>query len=106
MNTQCALLMTNTQCALLMMNTQCALLTIKTQRAFSAHSDFTLSYLARDTEGQEVYLSMLSDWDMDAAFQCAADPYLKLKVDLKPFDQGQLGGKSNVPFYCRRSCLP
>ena len=46
---------------------------------------------------------MLSDWDMDAAFQCAADPYLKLKVDLKPFDQGQLGGKSNFPFYC---CMP
>ena len=61
-------------------------------------SDFTLSYLAQDSEGQEVYLSMLSDWDMDAAFQCAADPCLKLKVDLKPFDQGQLGGKSNVPF--------
>ncbi|PVD24774.1 hypothetical protein C0Q70_15260 [Pomacea canaliculata] len=56
-------------------------------KAFDIKSDFTLSYLARDTEGQEVYLSMLSDWDMDAAFQCAADPCLKLKVDLKPFDQ-------------------
>jgi hypothetical protein len=52
-------------------------------------SDFSLSYLAKDAEGQEVYLSMLSDWDMDAAFQCAADPCLKLKVDLKPFDQGE-----------------
>ncbi|KAL8575507.1 hypothetical protein ACOMHN_013058 [Nucella lapillus] len=56
-------------------------------KAFDIKSDFTLSYLARDSEGQEVYLSMLSDWDMDAAFQCAADPCLKLKVDLKPFDQ-------------------
>ncbi|XP_076448596.1 uncharacterized protein LOC143285229 isoform X2 [Babylonia areolata] len=56
-------------------------------KAFDIKSDFTLSYLAKDSEGQEVYLSMLSDWDMDAAFQCAADPCLKLKVDLKPFDQ-------------------
>nr|KAG5708456.1 hypothetical protein BaRGS_026183 [Batillaria attramentaria] len=56
-------------------------------KAFDIKADFTLSYLARDAEGQEVYLSMLSDWDMDAAFQCAADPCLKLKVDLKPFDQ-------------------
>ena len=51
-------------------------------------SDYTISYLARDTEGQAVYLSMLSDWDMDAAFQCAADPCLKLKVDLRPFEEG------------------
>lgn len=51
-------------------------------------SDFTLSYLARDDEGQEIYLSMLSDWDMDAAFQSASDPCLQIKVDLKPFDDG------------------
>jgi len=31
---------------------------------------------------------MLSDWDMDAAFQNASDPCLKLKVDLRPFDEG------------------
>ncbi|XP_059169134.1 TBC1 domain family member 25-like [Physella acuta] len=56
-------------------------------RAFEITSDFTISYLARDSEGQAVYLSMLSDWDMDAAFQCAADPCLKLKVDLRPFEE-------------------
>ncbi|CAG5117893.1 unnamed protein product [Candidula unifasciata] len=56
-------------------------------RAFDINSDFTISYLARDSEGQAVYLSMLSDWDMDAAFQCAADPCLKLKVDLRPFEE-------------------
>ncbi|CAL1544918.1 unnamed protein product [Lymnaea stagnalis] len=56
-------------------------------RAFEINSDFTISYLARDSEGQAVYLSMLSDWDMDAAFQCAADPCLKLKVDLRPFEE-------------------
>ncbi|KAH9490643.1 hypothetical protein Btru_052212 [Bulinus truncatus] len=56
-------------------------------RAFDINSDFTICYLARDSEGQAVYLSMLSDWDMDAAFQCAADPCLKLKVDLRPFEE-------------------
>ncbi|CAC5413076.1 TBC1 domain family member 25 [Mytilus coruscus] len=56
--------------------------------AFSIKGDFTLSYLARDDEGQEIYLSMLSDWDMDAAFQSASDPCLQIKVDLKPFDDG------------------
>ena len=51
-------------------------------------SDFTISYLSEDN-GQEVYLTMLSDWDMDAAFQNASDPCLRLKVDLKPFDESK-----------------
>ncbi|XP_045164728.2 TBC1 domain family member 25-like [Mercenaria mercenaria] len=55
-------------------------------KAFDIKSDFTISYLSQDG-GQEVYLSMLSDWDMDAAFQNASDPCLKLKVELKPFDE-------------------
>lgn len=55
-------------------------------KAFDIQCDFTISYLSQDG-GQEVYLSMLSDWDMDAAFQNASDPCLKLKVDLKPFDE-------------------
>ncbi|XP_060595681.1 uncharacterized protein LOC132749798 [Ruditapes philippinarum] len=55
-------------------------------KAFDIKSDFTISYLSQDG-GQDVYLSMLSDWDMDAAFQNASDPCLKLKVDLKPFDE-------------------
>ncbi|WAR25371.1 TBC25-like protein [Mya arenaria] len=54
-------------------------------KAFDIQSDFTISYASQDG-GQDVYLSMLSDWDMDAAFQNASDPCLKLKVDLKPFD--------------------
>ncbi|KAL5014536.1 hypothetical protein ScPMuIL_008806 [Solemya velum] len=57
-------------------------------RAFGVKSDFTISYLAQDVSGQDVYLSMLSDWDMDAAFQTASDPCLKLKLDLKPFEEG------------------
>ncbi|KAK3579389.1 hypothetical protein CHS0354_029697 [Potamilus streckersoni] len=57
-------------------------------RAFDIKSDFTISYLSREEKNHEVYLSMLSDWDMDAAFQNAALPFLQLKVDLRPFDEG------------------
>lgn len=39
-----------------------------------------------DYEGRDVYQSMLSDWDMDAAFQCASEPYLKLRVDVRLFE--------------------
>jgi hypothetical protein len=31
---------------------------------------------------------MLSDWDLDAAFLGSSDPFLRLKVDLKPFEEG------------------
>jgi len=50
--------------------------------------DFTISYLATDDTGEEVYLSLLSDWDLDAAFISASNPCLRLKVDLKPFEPG------------------
>jgi len=51
-------------------------------------SDFTISYLATDDTGEDVYLSLLSDWDLDAAFISASNPCLRLKVDLKPFEPG------------------
>jgi len=41
-----------------------------------------------DDTGEEVYLSLLSDWDLDAAFFGASTPCLNLKVDLKPFEEG------------------
>ncbi|XP_061187762.1 uncharacterized protein LOC133195824 [Saccostrea echinata] len=56
--------------------------------AFNIRGDFTMSYLVRDDYGQEIYLSMLSDWDMDAAIQSASDPCLQLKVDARPFEEG------------------
>lgn len=37
-------------------------------KAFDIKSDFTLSYRSLDDYGQEVYLPLLSDWDLDAAF--------------------------------------
>ncbi|XP_071961108.1 uncharacterized protein [Antedon mediterranea] len=55
-------------------------------QAFQLQGDFTISYLSRDEKGVEVYLSLLSDWDLDAAFLSASDPVLKLKVDARPFE--------------------
>ncbi|ESN95106.1 hypothetical protein HELRODRAFT_87093 [Helobdella robusta] len=57
-------------------------------RAFNIKSDFTISYLATDDDGSDVYLSMLSDWDLDAAIFSSSTPYLCLKVDLKPYESG------------------
>ncbi|XP_062854416.1 TBC1 domain family member 25 isoform X2 [Trichomycterus rosablanca] len=55
-------------------------------RAFELNGrcNFGISYLSRDRTGTEVYLSLLSDWDLDAAFVSAAKPYLQLKMDIKP----------------------
>ncbi|XP_026779543.3 TBC1 domain family member 25 isoform X1 [Pangasianodon hypophthalmus] len=55
-------------------------------RAFELNGrrNFGISYLSRDRMGAEVYLSLLSDWDLDAAFVSAAKPYLQLKMDIKP----------------------
>ncbi|XP_033098711.1 TBC1 domain family member 25-like [Anneissia japonica] len=55
-------------------------------QAFQLQNEFTISYLSRDEKGVEVYLSLLSDWDLDAAFLSASDPVLKLKVDARPFE--------------------
>lgn len=57
-------------------------------RAFDIHGEFTVSYLARDDEGGDAYLGLLSDWDLDAAFLSSSEPCLKLKVELKPFEDG------------------
>ncbi|XP_015916870.1 TBC1 domain family member 25 [Parasteatoda tepidariorum] len=57
-------------------------------RAFDIKGEFSISYYARDEEGKDTYLSLLSDWDLDAAFLGSSDPCLQLKVDLKPFEEG------------------
>ncbi|KAM3871656.1 TBC1 domain family member 25 [Diretmus argenteus] len=55
-------------------------------RAFDLNGkrNFGISYLSRDRSGDEAYLSLLSDWELDAAFVSAAKPYLQLKMDIKP----------------------
>ncbi|XP_003426724.1 TBC1 domain family member 25 [Nasonia vitripennis] len=56
-------------------------------KAFDIKGEFTISYRAIDDYGAETYLFLLSDWDLDAAFISASDPYLYLQVNLKPFGE-------------------
>ncbi|KAF3696432.1 TBC1 domain family member 25 [Channa argus] len=55
-------------------------------RAFDLNGkrNFGISYLSRDRNGVEMYLSLVSDWELDVAFVSAAKPYLQLKMDIKP----------------------
>ncbi|XP_028669506.1 TBC1 domain family member 25 [Erpetoichthys calabaricus] len=61
-------------------------------RAFDLNGkrNFGISYLSRDRQGSEVYLSLLSDWDLDAAFVSASKPCLQLKIDIKPAEDSPL----------------
>ncbi|XP_066255124.1 TBC1 domain family member 25 [Euwallacea similis] len=64
-------------------------------KAFDLKGDFAICYRAYDVTGQEVYMRLLSDWDLDAAFLKAhntsvatnQEPCLCLRVDLKPFEE-------------------
>lgn len=65
-------------------------------KAFDLKTDFGISYKAIDpTNGHEVYLSVISDYDLDAAFlrahnlsiTASSDPCLHLRVDIKPFSE-------------------
>ncbi|XP_077844020.1 TBC1 domain family member 25 isoform X1 [Macaca mulatta] len=55
-----------------------------------AKKNFGISYLGRDRLGQEVYLSLLSDWDLSTAFATASKPYLQLRVDIRPSEDSPL----------------
>ncbi|XP_058802588.1 TBC1 domain family member 25 isoform X2 [Phymastichus coffea] len=56
-------------------------------KAFDIKGEFTISYRAIDDYGAETYLFLLSDWDLDAAFISASEPYLYLQVNVKPFGE-------------------
>ncbi|RXG53435.1 TBC1 domain family member 25 [Armadillidium vulgare] len=52
-------------------------------RAFDIKGDFTTYYLARDERFTEAcWVPLLSDFDLELAFQRSSDPYLLVKVDL------------------------
>lgn len=36
-----------------------------------------------------MYLSLVSDWDLDVAFVSAARPFLQLKMDIKPSEDSK-----------------
>ncbi|XP_055917640.1 TBC1 domain family member 25 [Eupeodes corollae] len=64
-------------------------------KAFDIKSDFSIKYKAFDPAGNEIYLAVLSDWDLDAAFlrihnlsiQTSTEPCLILQIDIKPFTE-------------------
>ncbi|XP_058825548.1 uncharacterized protein LOC131685683 [Topomyia yanbarensis] len=64
-------------------------------KAFDLKTDFGISCKTPDSNGQENYLVVLSDWDLDAAFLRAhntsiatkSEPCLYLRVDIKPFSE-------------------
>ncbi|KAF6215397.1 hypothetical protein GE061_010149 [Apolygus lucorum] len=56
-------------------------------KAFDIKSDLTVYYKVFDDYGQETYLPLLSDWDLDAAFLSASEPYLSLRVEARPFEE-------------------
>ncbi|MEQ2303281.1 hypothetical protein AMECASPLE_015147 [Ameca splendens] len=60
-------------------------------RAFDLNGkrNFSVSYLSRDRSSMEMYLSLLSDWDLDVAFMSAAKPFLQLKMDVKPSEDSK-----------------
>lgn len=41
-----------------------------------------------------MYLSLVSDWELDAAFVSAAKPYLQLKMDIKPSEDSKTASES------------
>ncbi|CAL8080173.1 unnamed protein product [Calicophoron daubneyi] len=49
-------------------------------RCFNIRSDFAVSYLATDDYGEQFYLPLQSDWDLDAAILTSSDPTLRIKV--------------------------
>ncbi|XP_060108724.1 TBC1 domain family member 25 [Heteronotia binoei] len=61
-------------------------------RAFDLNGkkNFGISYLGRDKQGQETYLSLMSDWDLGVAFASASKPYLQLKIDIKASEDSPL----------------
>ncbi|XP_058060056.1 uncharacterized protein LOC131210781 [Anopheles bellator] len=64
-------------------------------KAFDLKTDFGISYKVIEANGQESYLVVLSDWDLEAAFLRAhnqsiatkSEPCLNLRVDIKPFSE-------------------
>lgn len=75
-------------------------------RAFDIRGEFTVSYLARDDEGGDAYLGLLSDWDLDAAFLSSSEPCLKLRVEPKPYDKSLAEWDIVTPNDMARTALP
>lgn len=103
-------------------------------KAFDLKTDFAISYKTLDPSGQEVYLAVLSDWDLDAAFlrfhfrsysiliKCtkllfihrahnlsistSTEPCLNLKVDIKPFSESTIDWDASSNSSSQREISP
>eukprot|EP00794_Sanderia_malayensis_P005920 gene5920-6606_t len=55
------------------------------RKAFDLMGEFSISYLLPKSpsskDRKDLFLSLLSDWDLDAAFHTAASPYLIIKIE-------------------------
>nr|XP_039260478.1 TBC1 domain family member 25-like [Styela clava] len=50
--------------------------------AFNLTEFFEVTYLCRDDRGENMYLSLQTEWDLDAAFLTSSEPYLILKIEI------------------------
>ncbi|CAH8577943.1 unnamed protein product [Schistosoma bovis] len=54
------------------------------RKCFDINCDFSVCYLAIDEFGEQFYLPLQSDWDLDASIVTSSDSTLRLKITLKP----------------------
>ncbi|XP_027697026.1 TBC1 domain family member 25 isoform X4 [Vombatus ursinus] len=52
----------------------------------SGKKHFGISYLGREKLGPEAYIPLTSEGDLSAAFNSASQPYLQLRVDVRPLE--------------------
>nr|CAX73090.1 TBC1 domain family member 17 [Schistosoma japonicum] len=54
------------------------------RKCFDIDSDLSVCYLAVDEFGEQFYLPLQSDWDLDASIVTSSNSTIRLKVSLKP----------------------
>ncbi|KAK4470426.1 hypothetical protein MN116_005981 [Schistosoma mekongi] len=54
------------------------------RKCFDIDSDLSVCYLTVDEFGEQFYLPLQSDWDLDASIVTSSDSTIRLKVSLKP----------------------
>lgn len=57
-------------------------------KIFDIDGEFLITYLHRHRKGHPLYVTLCSDWDLDAAIQASSDPFLHLRVEKLPKEKG------------------
>lgn len=65
-------------------------------KAFDLKGDFAICYRLYDVSGHEIYMPLLSDWDLDAAF-------LKYVISLKIFTKNRFRHNHFLIAFCKRN---